>query len=379
MIVGSGATWKKVRNILDKHNRSISVMQSDNIFSVGGSVSVNVHGWQVGMPPIASTILDMKILTAEGQIIKISPVQDPELFRAVIGGYGLFGVIIEVTFITLPNNLLQYNAKFMPADEFAKNYKKFVTKNPKAELAYGRLLVDKKHLFEEVGLFWYERSNRQNGSDINRQPLKEESLIAIKRGVFRFSQYTNIGKKVRWLAEKKYSLIRAKGKAISRNNAMNADIHILWPLYGDNKDILHEYFVPKNKLNDFLSLFKRQVIKFDMNILNVTIREVKKDDISMLPFAKEDMFALVCLFSQKQNQQNETKMENFTKSILDDLLKLDGTFYLPYRLHYSQDQLLNAYPDLPNWLKYKKQIDPELVFDSKFYQYIVKYNQSELN
>jgi glycerophosphoryl diester phosphodiesterase len=44
----AGATWKKVQKVLDQHNRSVMVMQSDNIFTVGGSISVNVHGWQVG-------------------------------------------------------------------------------------------------------------------------------------------------------------------------------------------------------------------------------------------------------------------------------------------------------------------------------------------
>ena len=56
VVIQAGATWKKVQDILTKYNRSIKVMQSDNIFTVGGSISVNVHGWQVSSPPVNSRI-----------------------------------------------------------------------------------------------------------------------------------------------------------------------------------------------------------------------------------------------------------------------------------------------------------------------------------
>ncbi|XVN42793.1 MAG: FAD-binding protein [Candidatus Rickettsia vulgarisii] len=61
--VQAGVTWKKVQEILAHYGRSIKIMQSDNIFTVGGSVSVNVHGWQVGSPPpIAASIVNMTLL-----------------------------------------------------------------------------------------------------------------------------------------------------------------------------------------------------------------------------------------------------------------------------------------------------------------------------
>lgn len=70
--VGAGATWKKVQNILDPLGRSVKVMQSDNVFTVGGSLSVNAHGWQVGYPPISSTVLKLKVITADGKIRTLS-------------------------------------------------------------------------------------------------------------------------------------------------------------------------------------------------------------------------------------------------------------------------------------------------------------------
>jgi len=365
VIVGGGATWKKIQHILNQHGRSVKVMQSDNIFSVGGSISVNVHGWQVGVPPIASTVLSITIVTADGEIRHINSKNEPELFKAVFGGFGLFGVIVEVELETAANSNVTFHAKYVKPENFLKEFEKNIAKNRSTELAYGRLRVDKDNLFEEIGLFWYEKTDKSSLEEI-----KQESIVSLKRTVFRLSEVLELGKKFRWTAEKAYANTMSSSGAISRNNAMNSDSHILWPLYGKNKDILHEYFVPKKELPHFLDSLRRNVLDYDMNILNVTIRDVRKDNISTLTYAKEDMFAFVCLFSQKQEFADEAKMKEFTEKVIDDVLMLKGSFYLPYRLHYSQEQLSKAYPEIEDWINLKRKWDPEQIFDSEFYQHV---------
>ena len=214
--VEAGAQWRKVQRILDKYGRAVKVMQSDNIFTVGGSLSVNVHGWQVGSPPIASTVISLKVVTADGKIRHIDKGKDSELFRAVLGGYGQFAVITEVELKTVPNSTLKFHAKFISSEDFAKEYFHRVTQNPKAQLAYGRLSVDKGKLFEEAGVFWYEKALGKT-----LPGLKQESLVAIKRVIFRSSQYTDFGKRIRWSAEKLYAKTLLSSKAISRNDVMN--------------------------------------------------------------------------------------------------------------------------------------------------------------
>ena len=44
LAVQAGALWSDVIPYLDRHGRSVAVMQSNNSFSVGGSISVNCHG-----------------------------------------------------------------------------------------------------------------------------------------------------------------------------------------------------------------------------------------------------------------------------------------------------------------------------------------------
>src|SRR5262245_29413207 len=95
LTVQAGATWKDVIAYLDPRGRSVQVMQSNNSFTVGGSISVNSHGWQFGRPPIASTVESFRLMKADGTIVKCSRAEHRELFSLALGGYGLFGIILD--------------------------------------------------------------------------------------------------------------------------------------------------------------------------------------------------------------------------------------------------------------------------------------------
>src|SRR5262245_53477195 len=94
--VGAGAMWSDVIAYLDARGRSVGVMQANNSFTVGGSISANCHGWQVGRPPIDSTVRGFRLMLSDGKIVRCSREENAELFSAVLGGYGLFGVILDV-------------------------------------------------------------------------------------------------------------------------------------------------------------------------------------------------------------------------------------------------------------------------------------------
>ena len=93
--VGSGATWHDIQKIL--HPKfAVKAMQSTDIFTVGGSVSVNAHGMDHNAGAVGRTIRSMRVMLADGTIKTVGPAENADLFRLVLGGYGLFGVVLEV-------------------------------------------------------------------------------------------------------------------------------------------------------------------------------------------------------------------------------------------------------------------------------------------
>ena len=78
--VEAGITWRAIQETIDPHNLSLKIMQSYSNFTVGGSLSVNVHGRYVGQGPLIGSVKSIKIVLADGQLTEASPTQRPELF-----------------------------------------------------------------------------------------------------------------------------------------------------------------------------------------------------------------------------------------------------------------------------------------------------------
>jgi FAD/FMN-containing dehydrogenase len=93
--VQSGATWHDIQNLLHP-KYAVKAMQSTDIFSVGGSISVNAHGMDHQAGSVGKTIRAMRVMLPDGSIQRASRTENQELFNLVIGGYGLFGIVLDV-------------------------------------------------------------------------------------------------------------------------------------------------------------------------------------------------------------------------------------------------------------------------------------------
>src|SRR6185436_2817605 len=88
-------TWHDIQNFLYP-NFAVKAMQSRDIFTLGGSISVNAHGMDHKAGSVGSTIRSLRVMLPDGSIVGASRTENPELFNLVVGGYGLFGVILDV-------------------------------------------------------------------------------------------------------------------------------------------------------------------------------------------------------------------------------------------------------------------------------------------
>jgi FAD/FMN-containing dehydrogenase len=123
--VQSGIVWRDLQKVIDPYDLSIKIMQTYANFTVGGSVSVNCHGRYIGHGPIVSSVLEIKLVTASGEVITASRTQNPEIFAAAIGGYGGIGVIVEVT-LQLADNV---KVERQVAHVLPEDYNDFFDKN----------------------------------------------------------------------------------------------------------------------------------------------------------------------------------------------------------------------------------------------------------
>jgi len=359
--VQSGAVWKDVIAHLEKSGRSVAVMQSDNPFTVGGSLSVNCHGWQHLHEPIASTVLEMTVLTPDGTVRRCSRTENAGLFSHILGGYGLFAVILDADLRTVPNETYRAVHTRCDVGSYEEVFDRRVRTNPAGGMAYGRISVAPRGFLREAILTTWER---EAGPP---PPLRAPEMSRIARMVFRNSAGSNFGKRVRWYLEKTL-LPLLEPKHTSRNQLLHQTIDVYVDRGAKSTDILHEYFVPRTKLAPFIDSIRPLLRRQRIDLLNVTVRDVKQDHTTALPYAREDVFAVVMFFSQQRSPQAELAMETLTRELIDKVLAAGGTYYLPYRLHATREQFHRAYPASEDFFQTKRRVDPDGLFTNQWYQ-----------
>jgi len=100
--VAAGALWADVTVAPGEHGLAPLAGSSPDVGVVGYTLGGGI-GWlgrKYGLP--ANSVLAVEIVTAGGEIVRADRVQEPELFWALRGGGGNFGVVTALEFALYP-------------------------------------------------------------------------------------------------------------------------------------------------------------------------------------------------------------------------------------------------------------------------------------
>jgi len=128
-----------------------------------------------------------------------------------------------------------------------------------------------------------------------------------------------------------------------------------------------ECFVPPKQFELLLVELRKIIPRNQADLLNVTVRDINRDDDAFLRYADKNLISLVMLFSQTRDAQGEEKMAKLTSEIVAAALRHDGRYYLPYRLHATPEQFVAAYPQARKFFELKRKYDTEELFQNEFY------------
>ena len=365
----SGATWHDIQNRLHPHY-AVKAMQSTDVFTVGGSISVNAHGMDHQSGSVGRTVRSMRVMLADGTVRTVSRTQDAELFRLVVGGYGLFGVILDAVIEITRNAVYRSAREIMDYRAFPAFFNDRILRDQSYRLMYAHLSTAPQSYLQETLVYTY-RDVATAPAEI--PPLGEVSGVGLRRLVFNLSKLGSIPMRLKWWAEKHLEprlescpLGESDGCLVSRNHPMHDSVPYLMNRLSGETDILQEYFVPRERLVEFIDGLRRITLQYRANLLNASIRVVHHED-NFLSYAPSDMFAVVLYLNQKTDEAGNTRMGELTRALIDSTSDLGGRFFLPYQLHYTPAQLRRAYPEIDSFFRAKQTYDPGHLFTNTFY------------
>ncbi|HEX6434783.1 MAG TPA: FAD-binding oxidoreductase [Gemmatimonadales bacterium] len=376
LTVESGATWDEVQRALAPRGLAVKVMQSSNIFTVGGTLSANAHGRDLDVMQVVDVVRRFRLLLADGRVVEVSRTVNPELFSLVIGGYGLYGIILDVTLRVTRDELYEQRSVSMNYTEFPQHFA-MIKSDTGVALMLARPSIEPhpdRFLREIVVVTWRRAAKDQKGDFA----LTEEAHVWRDRLFFGLSREYDWAKTLRWKLQKRVELGAGKARLVSRNNAMRpplAPLELLDYHSRYDTDIIQEYYVPVESFVPFMNRFRQILLDGRMNVLSSTVRYVAPNAAPVLAYAaKKPSFAIIQMSNVELSPEGQARAERVTRQLVDAALDFGGTYYLTYQLYPTPEQLHRAYPNARRAFARKLFYDPGELFSNRFYQ---KYGRSE--
>lgn len=391
----AGALWSDVHEKIRLHSGTSlanKVQQSSTPFTVGGTLSVNAHGRSFSYGSVIHSVERLTIVLPDGSVTEASRTENEALFRLAIGGFGLFGVIVDVTLELHENHfLVPESDEFKSPERYLSSIEDTLNNVPRHNIqrdengkATSEALSPVAFMFATISLTQDEFMT--SGTAYSYRYLKDLDLEGNLNpdpmpGLLNPKA---LATKIGFGLKRKGKLIAVAQKA-QRNFLMTQDtrLKVLTPPINailaatkeGEPDLLQEYFIPVAQIPAFIKHVKSTFERNGVQLSNASLRFIPKThDSSFLSYesSTQDQFALVLYFALEINQQNIIKAESWTRSLVEKAIELEGRYYLPYQQWPTKSQFQRAYPNFKLFRQQKMTRDPNDVFSNRFYQFYIK-------
>ena len=375
--VEGGIQWPKlIRAYLDAQADEIKqwgIAQKQtgaDTFTLGGSLSSNVHGRGLRMKPLISNIESFTMITADGKSIRCSREENGELFRLAIGGYGLFGLIDTVTLRLVPRQKLRREVEIIPASDLPKHFESRIAQG----FLYGdfQFSVDEKSPdFLQRGVFSCYEPISEDEPIVAKKELRDDDWLNLLR-----LAYTDRAKAFKCYCD--YYLSTNGQTYWSDTNQLSAYLpnyaQKIRELVGGEASslIITEIYVPRPDLPSFLAHAAELLRSNRTIVIYGTVRLIEKDDESFLAWAKKSYACIIFnLLTFHTDAGIEASARSF-RGLIDLAIARGASYYLTYHKFAKPEQVVACYPQFKEFLELKRKYDPAERFQSDWYRYYRK-------
>jgi len=359
--VQSGITWRKIQEHIDPHELSLQIMQTYANFTVGGSLSVNVHGRYVGQGPLVLSVRSIRIVLADGTLLKASPAENREIFYSAIGGYGAMGVIVEATLALADNLRVERKSQLMPLAAYKEHFFKHVRTNPGVVFHNADIYPE---AYDTVRATSYLKTDKP--PTVGHRLMPKDQDYWLERSAYSVISEWPFGKAIRQFV---IDPVVFRGERVEwRNYEASYDVRELEPASrAQSTFVLQEYFIPVDRLEEFVPKMAEILNRRRVNVINVSIRHAIQDPGTLLAWARSEVFAFVLYYKQGIAEADRKAVGVWTRELVDAAIGTGGSYYLPYQIHPTDRQFHAAYPNAKAFFELKQKLDPGNKFRNKLW------------
>jgi FAD/FMN-containing dehydrogenase len=346
--------------------------------TIGGAVAANIHGRCLTAPPFIADIESLEVVTADAEVVQCSRLQRPELFRHIVGGYGLFGAVTAATIRLSPRRQVERVVEMLDIDGLVDTLEQrihmgalygdfqFAT-DPTSPQFMRTGILSCYHPTGETRVI-PPRQRRLAQSDWNR--LLELAHRDKRRAFEEFAAfYLSTSGQLYWSDTHQLNLYLENYHG-ALDERLGASMH--------GGEMITELYVPRSRLAKFMDEIRREFLAHSTDLIYGTIRLVEADEESALPWAR-DRFACVIFNLHVDHYPRAilNAQEAFVR-LIDHAIAQGGSYYLTYHRFARRDQLVSCHPAIESFIAAKQRLDPAGLFQSDWYGHLLAQTSGEL-
>ena len=337
--------------------------------SIGGALAANVHGRGLKLPPFVGDVVAFTIVGADGVARRCSRTENPEIFRAAIGGYGLFGAIVNVRLRLTRRHKVQRTVEVIDISDLPAMFAQRIA----AGYEYGDFQfatqLDPEMLLRKGVFSCYRPVDDATPMPISRAHLTPENwreliLLAHVDRARAFqaysSYYLTTSGQYYWSDEHQMSTYIP-----DYHEALGARLGE----YAHGTEMITEIYVPRDSLVRFLADVRSDFLEHKTDLIYGTIRLIERDDETVLRWAKQPYACIIFNIHVMPDATGIERARGDFLRLIDRGLSYGGSYYLTYHRWAQRRQVLAAYPEFPAFLRLKRRLDPNEVFQSDWYRH----------
>ena len=337
--------------------------------SIGGALAANVHGRGLRMRPIIADVESFVLVNADGNVLNCSRAENSELFRLVVGGYGLFGVVYSVTLRLVPRQKLQRIVSVIDIEQLMPAFEQHI----KDGFLYGDFqysIDDSSNGYLTKGLFSCYRPVAME------TPIPEEQRELSVEDWRRLILYAHANKPQ---AFKEY----VAHYLATDGQVYWSDLHQLG-YYEENyhrvldhhlgatapaTEVITEIYVPRPSLASFMYDVREDFRQYQTEVVYGTIRLVERDEESFLAWARESFACIIFNLHVTHTPEGKEHAAAAFRRLIDRAIDYGGSYYLTYHKHATRSQFAQCYPQFSEFISLKQRYDPAERFQSDWYRH----------
>lgn len=370
--VEAGITWPTVIDYLQHNLNKWSIIQKQtgaDDLTLGGAVSSNIHGRGLTFKPFIHDIESITIINSSGQELVLDRKQNYELFRLVVGGYGLFGIITRVKIKLMPSTRIERYVDIIHIKDLYSKFKSRISEGfLYGDFQFSTDSTSENFLKEGVFSSYFPTLNSKSDSENFRRLSADDwdglFLLGHIDKAKAYNIYTNFYLSTN---HQVYDSSLFQLGYYPKNYHERIDQKIGSRI--KSSEMITEIYIPGNSVEEYMTEAAKYFSQDNVNVFYGTIRIIKKDDESFLAWARQDYVCVIFNLHIEHSQKGITKAVQNFRFLIDLAIKFNGSFYLTYHNFATKDQIIQCYPEFEEFLKMKKKYDPQEVFYTNWYAY----------